>query len=88
METLNKKAERSTETLNAVHDDDLMDVLEELGVAKDFMRGKLDCAFCCDTITWHNLYSLFPDSGTIKFSCDKPECVNKLLAKVEAQRAR
>lgn len=87
METLNKRAERPTETLNAVHDDDLMGVLEELGVAKDFTHGKLRCAFCGDTITWHNLHSLFPDSGAVKFSCDKPECVNKLIAKVEAQRA-
>jgi hypothetical protein len=85
VETLNKSAEQQSDTLNAVYDDDLMGVLEELGVAKDFEHGRLKCAFCGDTITWNNLHSLFPDSGAIKFSCDKAECVNQLIAKVEAQ---
>jgi len=86
VDTLNRKAERRTETLDAVYDDSLMSVLEELGVAKDFERKRLKCAFCDETITWDNLYSLFPDSGAVKFSCDKPECINRLIAKVEAQR--
>lgn len=86
VETLNKRTERQKETLNAIYDDDLMDVLKELGVARDFTHGRLKCAFCGDTITWGNLYSLFPDSSAVKFSCDKPECVNQLIAKVETQK--
>lgn len=84
METLNWRA-RQTETLNAVYDDDLMDVLKELGVHNDFVQGKLRCAFCGDTITWENLYSLFPDRGAVKFSCNKPECVKQLVTRVEDQ---
>ena len=83
---MGKSADRQTDTLNAVYDDDLMGVLVELGVAKDFEHGRLKCAFCGDTITWDNLYSLFPDSGAVRFSCDKAECVNQLIAKVEAQK--
>jgi hypothetical protein len=85
MGLLTKKTEQHTEKLNAVYDDDLLDVLRELGVEKDFLNHRLKCAFCEDTITWDNLYSLFPDSGAIKFSCDKPECVRQLVTKVEAQ---
>lgn len=87
MEALKGKIKPNSEKLNAVYDDELMGVLEQLGVAKDFARGELQCAFCGDTITWDNLYSLFPDSGAVKFSCDKPECVNQLMEKVEARKA-
>jgi len=86
VETLRKGMTRKTETVNAVYDDDLMDILTELGVRHDFVHGKLKCAFCEDTITWDNLYSLFPDSGAVKVSCSKPECVERLIAKVEAQK--
>jgi hypothetical protein len=86
MDLLSERTERQTEQLNAVYDDDLLGVLKELGVDKDFLHHRLKCAFCGDTITWNNLYSLFPDSGAIKFSCDKPECVRQLVEKVEAQK--
>ena len=86
VETLGRRSKQQTETLNAVYDDDLLGVLEQLGVAKDFAQGRLECAFCGDTITWHNLYSLFPDSGAVKFSCSNPACVKQLVARVEEQR--
>lgn len=82
METLNKKKE----TLTAVYDDDLMGVLRELGVEKDFLRGSLNCHFCGDTITWDNLHSIFPLGGTVKLGCDKPECVEKLVSRMEQER--
>jgi hypothetical protein len=85
VDTLNKSMQQ-TETLNAVYDDDLMDVLKELGVHKDFAQGKLRCAFCGDTITWENLYSLFPDRGAVRFSCNKPECVKQLVSRVEDEK--
>jgi len=67
------------ETVKAVYDDDLEDVLRGLGVYGDFRQGKLRCAFCRDTITWANLHSLFPDSGAVKCTCSRPDCVKELL---------
>jgi hypothetical protein len=75
------------DTLRAVHDDDLEGLLKGLGVYNDFVHRKLKCAFCKDPVTLDNLHSLFPDSGAIKFSCDKPQCVNRLLLRIEARRA-
>jgi hypothetical protein len=86
VDTLNRRTDENTETLNAVHDDDLMDVLQELGVQEDFLHRRLRCAFCKTTITEDNLFSLFPDTGTVNFSCNKPECVKRLVSKVEAQK--
>jgi hypothetical protein len=86
MNTLSKRMARQTETVPAVYDDDLMDILTELGIHKDFVHGRLKCAFCRDEITWENLHSLFPDSGAVKVSCSRSECVEQLIAKVEAQK--
>ncbi len=75
------------ETLNAVHDDDLKDVLEELGIYRSFVRHELKCHFCGDTVSWDNLYSIFPLSGSVKVSCSKPECVEKLVYFMEGRRS-
>ncbi len=70
------------ETLRAVHDDDLEEVLRKLALHADFSHGRLKCAFCNDTINWDNLHSLFPDSGAVKCTCNRPPCVNQLLLEV------
>ncbi len=68
--------------VDAVYDDDLLELLDSLELRNKFLHGKLICAFCGDVITWENLHSIFPDSGAIKISCTKPNCVNQLIAKV------
>jgi hypothetical protein len=72
--------------LQAVHDDDLEQVLQSLGVYNDFVHGRLRCAFCKDVITLQNLHSLFPDSGAVKASCTKPDCVRQLIARMDKSR--
>jgi hypothetical protein len=74
------------ETLKAVHDDDLETLLRRLGLHSDFTHSRLKCTFCKDVITFDNLHSLFPDSGAVKLTCSKPECVNQLLSRIEARR--
>ena len=76
----------SKQTLKAVHDDDLEELLKSLGLYSDFMHGKLKCAFCKQVITWDNLHSLFPDSGQIKCTCANPSCVALLMARRETIR--
>lgn len=73
------------EVITAVHDDDLDAVLQALGLLNKFRAGLLTCAFCKDTITHDNLYSIFPDGGTVKLSCAKPNCVLGLVKKQEGK---
>ncbi|MBF6613844.1 MAG: hypothetical protein IVW55_12020 [Chloroflexi bacterium] len=73
------EAERTS--VKAVYDDDLVALLRALDVYGDFTAHRLRCAFCRDTITWDNLYALYPDSGAVKCCCSKPDCVEGLLAK-------
>lgn len=73
----------SKKVVDAVYDDDLLELLENLGLKNKFLNGKLTCAFCNSIITWDNLHSIFPDSGAIKQCCTNPECVNILIAKLQ-----
>lgn len=66
------------EKVSVVHDDDLENFLEALGVLGKFQRGELLCKFCKTSITFENLHSVFPQSGDIKIVCDKPDCVRQL----------
>jgi hypothetical protein len=66
-------------TLDAVHDDDLEQFLEDLGELSRFDRGDAKCAFCRDVITRSNLHAIYPDSGQVKYSCNRPVCVIKLF---------
>jgi hypothetical protein len=75
------------DSLKAVHDDDLDELLKSLNVYNHFVHEKLKCAFCGDIITYENLHSIFPDSGSVKLCCNKPQCVNSLLSRIESRRA-
>jgi hypothetical protein len=61
--------------LNTVYDDDLLTLIERLGLKEKFDNHQLKCKFTGEIITFENLYSIFPESGDIKFVCDKPEAI-------------
>lgn len=73
------------ETLHAVYDHELEQLLDSLGLRSKFHAGRLLCAFSRDVITWENLNAVFPDSGEVKVVCTKPECVAALAEKLEGQ---
>lgn len=72
--------------LKAVHDNDLEELLDSLGLNAKLKAGELKCSFCKDVITIENLHSFFPDSGSIKLTCSKPDCVKLLMAKLEEKQ--
>ncbi len=65
--------------INLVYDDDLKGMLGKLGVLDDFTQKRKKCEFCKNIINIENLHSLFKESEDIKFVCDSPECIKKLL---------
>ena len=66
-------------TLTAVHDDDLLTFLKSVDVLTDLQAGRIRCRFCGAIIGLENLHAVFPDSGTVRVSCDRPECVKALM---------
>ncbi|MCF8409081.1 MAG: hypothetical protein K9G36_08925 [Crocinitomicaceae bacterium] len=65
--------------LNAVYDDDLIELLKKLNLYDSVINGTAKCKFTDTVITTDNLHSIFPDSGSIKLVCDSPEAI-KLLS--------
>jgi len=66
------------EKVRMVHEQDLEKILDGLGILNKFKQGELKCKFCNNTITFSNLHSFFPQSGSIKLVCDSPNCVREL----------
>jgi hypothetical protein len=64
--------------ISAVHDDDLVHFLDGLGVLDDVRDGKAKCKFCRQPVDLDNLAAVFPDSGDIKFVCDRRGCLADL----------
>lgn len=81
-----RRRDAKTETLRAVHDDDLENVLKALGLFEDVRAGRARCAVCHGYVTLENLHAVFPDSGDVKVTCDSPACVKLLLTRLEGRR--
>ena len=74
------------ETLRAVDDSDLKQLLDNLGVLKAVEAGTAKCKFCRDVVTLDNLAALFPEGGEVKFVCNKSKCIASLIeARVRRQ---
>lgn len=73
-------------TIHAVHDDDLEKFLISINSLEKMNSGKIKCSFCKVEINMNILSSIFPESGDIKFSCNKPECVIALKTKIEGNK--
>lgn len=65
----------ATSVISAVHDDDLVDFLKGLGVFSAVERGDAKCKFSGDPVNLDNLGAVFPESGDVKFVCDRPACL-------------
>ena len=75
-----------SQNLKAVHDNDLINLLDSINLLNKFNAGKLTCAYCNDVINFENLHSIFQESRTMKLSCSKPDCVIALMAKIEKKQ--
>ena len=72
--------------IKAVHDKDLESLLTSLGIIGDIKNGKVKCKFCDKVIDLDNLEMIFPESGSIKFSCKEIECNKKLCDLIEREK--
>ncbi len=78
-----ERARTRKETLSAVHDDDLIALLQSLGVLHDLEAGNIRCKFCRDQINLDSLQALIPDSGSVSFVCKKPTCIRLFINYME-----
>ncbi|PIV95975.1 MAG: hypothetical protein COZ16_04875 [Flavobacteriaceae bacterium CG_4_10_14_3_um_filter_31_253] len=64
--------------LRAVHNDELIELLDRLELLDKLKNGELKCKFTDTIITLENLHSIFPESGSIKLVCNSPEAIKNL----------
>ncbi|KKS41646.1 MAG: hypothetical protein UV05_C0052G0004 [candidate division CPR1 bacterium GW2011_GWA2_42_17] len=64
--------------INAVHERDLANLLEKLGIRERFEKGKVLCKFCGTPVTIENIHSFLRESAMVNMICAKPECINLL----------
>jgi hypothetical protein len=83
-----RRRDTKTERLRAVHDDDLEQVLKALGLFEDVKTGRTRCAVCRESVDLDNLHAVFSDSGDVKVTCNKPDCIKLLLSRLERRRYR
>jgi hypothetical protein len=72
MEQINKE-------VNAVHERDLDNLLEKIGIKEKFDKNEILCKFCKESVNRNNVYSIFPESGMFNFICANPICINEFL---------
>ena len=66
-------------SLQAIEDKKFIDFLKNLELYDDVLAGKKKCKFCKSVLTLESITYIFPEAGSIKMVCDKPDCINKLL---------
>jgi hypothetical protein len=77
-----RPVQTQTRPLTAVYDDDLEGLLASLGELTAVKGGQRRCKFSEDTISIDNLHAIFPESGTVKYVCNKPACAVALASRV------
>ena len=63
----------------AVHDSDLDDLLEALGILDLLESGKLRCGICQKKVTRENFYCVYSDRRKVKICCNEIQCYDKLI---------
>ena len=61
--------------LKAIYDQDLEQVLVNLGILDELVAGELTCSICGGKVDLDNLGTIFPDDEKVGVSCDNDRCV-------------
>ena len=65
--------------VKAVHEKDLEQLLNNLGLSEVMARGELKCGICGVIITLDNLLCVYPSGDEVKVCCNKRECYEKVF---------
>jgi hypothetical protein len=60
--------------INAIHENELEEFLENIGILEDIKKGKIKCNFCKQIVKLDNFYSVYPKNNRIYVCCEKTQC--------------
>lgn len=64
--------------VKAIYDQDLQQVLANLGILDKLIAGELNCEVCGCQVDLDNLGTIFPDGDEVGVSCDNNRCVRTI----------
>lgn len=67
--------------VKAVYEQDLEQVLSNLGILDDLVAGKLNCAVCGRQVDLDNLGAIFSDDDGVGISCDNDMCIRTITTR-------
>lgn len=76
---------RDNKIIEAVHEDDIEDILQKLGLLESLKNGELHCESCNCVINKENIQSFFSYDGKIGFCCENFVCYEKLIEKIKGE---
>jgi len=62
-------------TLRAVHDDDLVEFLDRVGILEDLKAGRVSCRYCQELLDLESLEAVYPEQGQVRAVCSEPSCL-------------
>ncbi len=65
---------RDRTTVRAVHDDDIENLLRDLGIFDDVLEGKLTCDVCDEQVTLAKVGAIFVRDGVVRIACTNEDC--------------
>jgi len=71
------------QSIRAVHDNYLTDLLNALALSEKLEAGLLKCMICEDVVTFESLQALVPKGNYIGVVCDKIQCYEQAIAPFE-----
>ena len=72
------------QVLRAVHESDLEQFLDKLGLLQEIDKGTLKCYVCGQKITKTNFHCVYPFEGEIRVCCDNPLCYEHVLSSIRS----
>lgn len=64
--------------LRAVYEDDLIKLLESIGIKRAIEKGEQKCHVCNEIVTIESIQAIIPLGKDIGVLCSKTTCLNKI----------
>jgi hypothetical protein len=65
--------------IEAIHEDNLEDFLQKLGLLEDLRSGQLHCSSCNRVVDMNSIQCVFTHEGKIGFCCENQLCYEKMI---------
>ena len=75
---MKKKRWFEREIVTAVHDNDLAEFLDSMGLLQKMESGECQCVVCTTSVNLDNLSAILPKNNNIHLVCDKPQCISQI----------